>query len=288
MEVSLSGEMVDKLKEALNSFERLEFASLFGSLAVKGKASHDIDIAFKVSGGDKYSTLCKLLQALSQSLNVKEEAIDLVDLDRADLELKKEIVVNGLVLLDRCGYRRKLVEELDLKYPEYEEAQRLNLREWVESADPSNVNLSIVKRRMDFAKSEVHFLKENVLNRSMEEVKGSPILRRLMERGFHLTVEAVLDVCRHIVSSMGWGPALSYTDTLEICCKHEVLEEGLREDLVSYVRIRNIIIHRYLEVDYEKLYEESVGLEEVLRGFEKQILRFLRDSGMLPGNSSPS
>jgi len=274
--IKLDDDLLTRIKKALNDVEGLEFAALFGSLITIGGSHHDIDIAVKASGRDKYSSLCKVIEVLSRSLGIPEEQIDLVDLDRADLELKKEVMANGVIILDKIGYRERLVKELNTSYPEYGENRRISIDEWLRLRDPSSINLEIVKRRLEFIRRETDFLEGNVLSKGVSEVKESPILQRLIERSFHLIIEAVLDICRHIVSVMGWGPALSYSDFITLCFKHKVMDEALKERLINYVRIRNIIIHRYLDVDYEKLYEESVELEKIIKKFERQLLNFIK------------
>ncbi len=272
----LNRETLNRMRGVLKRVEGLEFASLFGSMATKREAYHDIDVAVKASGEDKYEVFCRVVEELSKTLNISEERIDIVDLDRADIELKMEVAMKGIVLLDRTGYRRRLIDELNARYSEYAELQRLNIDEWISSEDPSTINVNIVKRRLDFAKAETRFLRENVLNKSVAEIEGSPILQRLLERSFHLISEAMLDVCRHITSAMGWGPALSYSGYVETCFGHGVIDEELKEKLLRAIRLRNLIIHRYLELDYRKLYEEATKLEEVTKKFTKQVLSFIK------------
>ena len=274
--IKLDRKLVNKMKCTLNNIEGLEFVALIGSLAERGETYHDLDIAIKTDKRNKYPILCKVIQDLSRELSIKEEQIDVIDLDRADLELKKEVITKGQILLDRIGYKEKLIEELNAKYAEYNEFQKICINEWINSADPSTIDVNIIKRRMDFIKSETAFLKENILDKSIEEVKKSPILKRLIERSFHLILEAILDICRHIVSSMGWGPALSYSEFVELCHKHNVIDKKLKEEIIREIRLRNIIIHRYLEIDYRKLYEESEKLEGIVKEFERQILSFIR------------
>ena len=274
--IKLDRKLINKMKYTLNNIEGLEFVALIGSLAERGETYHDLDIAIKTDKRNKYPILCKVIQDLSRELSIKEEQIDVIDLDRADLELKKEVITKGQILLDRIGYKEKLIEELNAKYAEYNEFQKICINEWINSADPSTIDVNIIKRRMDFIKSETAFLKENILDKSIEEVKKSPILKRLIERSFHLILEAILDICRHIVSSMGWGPALSYSEFVELCHEHNVIDKKLKEEIIREIRLRNIIIHRYLEIDYRKLYEESEKLEGIVKEFERQILSFIR------------
>ena len=274
--IKLDRKLINKMKYTLNNIEGLEFVALIGSLAERGETYHDLDIAIKTDKRNKYPILCKVIQDLSRELSIKEEQIDVIDLDRADLELKKEVITKGQILLDRIGYKEKLIEELNAKYAEYNEFQKICINEWINSADPSTIDVNIIKRRMDFIKSETAFLKENILDKSIEEVEKSPILKRLIERSFHLILEAILDICRHIVSSMGWGPALSYSEFVELCHEHNVIDKKLKEEIIREIRLRNIIIHRYLEIDYRKLYEESEKLEGIVKEFERQILSFIR------------
>jgi predicted nucleotidyltransferase len=77
-------EVAPKIAKLLTRFPEVVFAALFGSLATRGLSGHDIDIAVKVEGRDKYTSLARLFQELSDVLGVREEAIDIVDLDRAD------------------------------------------------------------------------------------------------------------------------------------------------------------------------------------------------------------
>jgi uncharacterized protein YutE (UPF0331/DUF86 family)/predicted nucleotidyltransferase len=272
----LSNELIEDLRSVLDGIKDVEFAALFGSVASRRASYHDIDLAVKVRRNGKYRTLCRVVEGASRILNIPEEYVDVVDLDRADLDLRKEVAVNGIVLVDRANYMRGLIDEVNAKYIEYSEIKERSLKEWLSLADPSSIDLSIVKRRIDFAKEEIQFLEENVLSHNMVEVSRSPILMRLLERSFQLITEAILDACRHIVSVKGWGPALSYSDLVRLCSEHKVISGKLKEELLNVTRLRNIIVHRYLKIDYEGLYEESRKLKGIVRDFEKQILELIR------------
>ena len=269
----LDSKLVDSLKEALSSVDGLEFAAIFGSVALRGESFHDIDIAVKVSHPKKYDVLCKVVEIVSRVTGIGEEQVDVMDLDRADLEIKKE-VVEGITLIDKKGYKNKLVEEVNSLYPEYWELRRVSIYEWLYSDDPTSINLELLKRRLDSIKTEIEFMKEHILSKSLKEVVESPIYRRLLERSYQLVVEAMLNICRHIVSAMGWGPALSYSDYVKLCAEHNVLSEELGKRLINATRLRNVIVHRYLEIDYEKLYEESSKLIDIATEFEKQIRNY--------------
>ncbi|MEM0481364.1 MAG: HepT-like ribonuclease domain-containing protein [Nitrososphaerota archaeon] len=275
--IRVSNEFVEKIREVVKGFGDVVFAAVFGSALREGRAPHDIDLAVTVSG-DKYDVLCSLVEEISTRLKVPADLIDIVDLDRADIRIKKEVVTKGIVLVDRGNLLEKLVKEVSERYPYYAEIVRVNVEEWLSLPNPSEVNIEVVMSRMGFAKDEVGFLDEHVLSKGLVEVSRSPVLRRLLERGCQLIVEALTDVCRHIASAKGWGPALSYADYMRLCTEHGVISPELGNELAKAITLRNIIVHRYLEVDYAKLYEEAERLKQIVQKFEAQVRDYIKRS----------
>jgi len=273
--LEVDGRAIERLRERLGRVRGLAFAAIIGSVARRGYSHHDVDVAVKARAEDKYSVLLDVLDAVSEALGVSADRVDLVDLDRADLDLKRAVLEGGVVLVDR-GYLGQLAREVARRYPEYHEYRELSLREWLSSSDPSSVDAGVVKRRLDFIRSEVEFMEQYVLSRSAEEVRGSPVLRRLLERGYQLVVEAMVDVCRHVASAKGWGPAFSARDFVERCVERGVLSAEVGREVARAIALGNIIVHRYLDVDYERLYAEARGLARLAREFERQVVEFVR------------
>jgi uncharacterized protein YutE (UPF0331/DUF86 family)/predicted nucleotidyltransferase len=268
-------EVIAKLRQLLANFPEVVFAALFGTLATKGFSDHDADIAVKVEAEDKYATLAALVDRASKALGV-EEAIDVVDLDRADPTLKARILEEGLVIVDRKGFREKLLRELGQVPPDYWEYASLSLKEWLRSDNPTSIDVEVVKARIDFIKSEAEFLEEYVMSKDFTEVESSPILRRLLERGYQLIVEALINICRYVASAKGWRTAGTAKDYILECRRHGVIQAALAEELTRHMTLRNIIVHRYLTIDYERLYEETQKLLKHATDFEKCIHDFIR------------
>jgi uncharacterized protein YutE (UPF0331/DUF86 family)/predicted nucleotidyltransferase len=269
-------EVIPKVVQLLTRFPEVVFLALIGSLATKSSGGHDIDLAVKIEGGDKYATLARLVKEISEALGVGEELIDIVDLDRADAMLKARVLQEGLALVDKKNFKEKLHEELSQVNPDYWEYAALSLREWLKLEDPTHIDVMVVKRRIDFIKSEIEFLKEYVLSKNVNDVESSPILGRLLERGYQLIVEAVIDICRHVASVKGWRTAGVAKDYIIECVKHGVINASLAEQLTHHIALRNIIIHRYLTIDYEKLYEEALKLTKHASDFERYLREFIR------------
>ena len=192
--VELDEHKLRRLKECLEGIPEVELAAIVGSLASRGYSQHGVDVAVK-GGGDKYECILRVVDGVARALNLDPEVIDVIDLDRADPEFKRGLVESGIVLVDQ-GLLKEVVREVVQLYPEYHEYRAMSIREWLSSRDLASIDLDLVKRRLDF-------LEQYVLSRSVDEVKSSPTLKRLLEQSYQLTVEAVVDTCRHIVSARG-------------------------------------------------------------------------------------
>lgn len=275
MTIKLTQEIIDKVKSIAKEFKDIAFLAIIGSTITRGISFHDIDFAIKVTGKRKYDTLYKLTLKLSKTLGIPEEQIDIVDIDRADIELKAKIIHESIVIVDK-GYLNKLHSELSSKYQEHKEYLDISLREWLHNPNPSTIDIVIVKRRLDFIKEEIEFLEQHVLSKEESEVESSPILKRLLERSFQLITEAIIDTCRHIASAKGWLREYTAREAIKQCAEHKAISDKLAKTISNMITIRNIIIHRYLDIDYKELYKKAKNLKNITKEFEKSIVKYLR------------
>ena len=71
--------------------------------------------------------------------------------------------------------------------------------------------------------------------------------RRAVERDLQVLVEIVVDICQRLISVAGQAPAATSADAIERC-----IQLGILTDDAVYrqmVRFRNVLVHRYEQVD---------------------------------------
>jgi len=265
--------VVRKLREALSRRKEVKLAYLIGSIAERGFSYHDVDVAVLLDcdPGDKLRLLGEIHNDICKALSISDDRVDVVPIDDVDWHFKYRIV-KGIKLVDRDDASLQLIRELNITYPELRLLLDLNLREWSRMDDPRSIDWSIIKKRMDYAFKASETLNE-ILAKPLEEITSSAILKLAFERLVHTIVESILDVARHIVSVKGWGPAETYRDYIEILYKQGIISSKLAEELYKFTAWRNILVHRYIEIDYSKLYEDSKKLSSIVREFEKQIIK---------------
>jgi uncharacterized protein YutE (UPF0331/DUF86 family) len=98
--------------------------------------------------------------------------------------------------------------------------------------------------------------------------------RRAVERDLQVLVEVVIDICQRLISVAGQSPAATSADAIERCIQLGVLSENV--EYRQMVRFRNLVVHRYEQVDVNILVEI---VNYRLSGFEQfrdEILAYVR------------
>ena len=72
---------------------------------------------------------------------------------------------------------------------------------------------------------------------------------------FIVLIEAMIDICNHIISRQGFEIPDSSADSIKILVKNNILSEEYQATFVAMVKFRNRIVHLYHDVDNEEVYE---------------------------------
>jgi len=270
-----ASEELERLRGELLGDDNVLLAYVFGSY-VHGFTTplSDMDVAVLLKD-NSLRKLSDLWSRLAKALKISEDLLDLVDLARAPIRLKYSVVKYGFKLVDRGGFEERLRGELIGGYPEarrlldstYEEAVRtLNCR----------VDRELLKSRIVEILECIAALREDILSRPWGQVAASRLHRSSMERYVHVAIEAMLDACRYIVSAKKLGIPETYRDLIRMLRDNGILPIELAARMEEYVGLRNILVHRYIAIDHERLYEEAKILIKVAEGFVNAMESLLK------------
>jgi uncharacterized protein YutE (UPF0331/DUF86 family) len=82
------------------------------------------------------------------------------------------------------------------------------------------------------------------------------------------SIEAMLDIANHIIARNRWGKVESNRDSFEILYQNRIIDKNDIETYFLMAKFRNRIVHMYIEVDNETIYN-------VLQNNLKDIKRFI-------------
>ena len=118
------------------------------------------------------------------------------------------------------------------------------------------VDPHIVKLRLDKILSIIEELK-SVSAMSEDEFLDDGKTLRATERCLQIVAQAIIDVCTHLVAHNHWGAPKSYGDAVMIISRHKVIETDLADRLIDLVKLRNVIVHIYLDIDSRIVYQSA-------------------------------
>ena len=127
--------------------------------------------------------------------------------------------------------------------------------------------LDIIERNLEFLDEFEYVDSEEFLDsyRDVQAAKYS-----LLE-----IIECCIDIASHIIAVKGMGRAEEYRGMFYLLGEKGVIEKGLAERLGDMAGFRNLLVHRYGDVDNEAVLEMIKSeLSDVVE-FERAVVRFV-------------
>jgi len=135
------------------------------------------------------------------------------------------------------------------------------------------MNPQIIKDRLAEIQENVRILKK-LQKRKKEKFCATPELYKLAERCLQLAIECVIDVTNYLISQHGWTRPLYHAEGLFILAQHRVFPVSFARKIAGMVDFRNILVHRYLQIDRGIVYDNIRELSD-FDEFEKYLLKYL-------------
>ena len=136
------------------------------------------------------------------------------------------------------------------------------------------VKREIVITRLNKLKEYIDFLK-NIKNHSKEEYLGDPFIYGASERFLHLSIECVLDISNHVIADMRFRRPESNRDIFKILCDNNIIDKTLSSNLTNMAGFRNILVHDYVRLDREMVYEIIINHIKDIELFMKIISEYI-------------
>jgi uncharacterized protein YutE (UPF0331/DUF86 family) len=100
--------------------------------------------------------------------------------------------------------------------------------------------------------------------------------RRACERLLQLSVEAVIDVCRLLVTGLRLGIPSEEDDLFEKLEIARIISPQVEEKLKEMKGFRNILVHEYTRIDDKIVYQVARTKLRDFEAFKQEILRYLQ------------
>jgi len=136
------------------------------------------------------------------------------------------------------------------------------------------VNKLIIQKRLRKLSEYVKLLKL-LQKEKKEKFINDPFVYGNVERYLQLAIQSVIDISNHILSEHNINGISDYRDVIEKMGQEKFLPLEFAKHIAPMAGLRNILVHEYIEVEREKLYEILENYINDFNEFGKYITKML-------------
>jgi uncharacterized protein YutE (UPF0331/DUF86 family) len=112
--------------------------------------------------------------------------------------------------------------------------------------------------------------------KSKLEFEADPYLRDIAERNLEVAAQCVLDISHRLISLSGAQKPQDYYEAIRRLGELGVLTPEFAEHLAPLAGFRNILVHEYLQVDWDEVYKNLQQIDDLAR-FGEAVRQWLRE-----------
>ena len=262
--------LAEKIKPILKAHPEIKLAYLYGSHA-HGKPTplSDLDIALLT---DDRAIIPHITAEIAKTLNIPEDKISILDLDRASPTLTLRAMARGVKLLDRGGYEQKLRSQVGHEPIEVAENEKTSFTSWLK-ANP--VDEATIKRIYAQLQEDLEDLRE-LKQKGLDQALADKNTRKAFERTLHTAIEGMLDLLRHVTTALNLGTPEYYRDYVEIARRKGVITEQTAKTILELIPTRHTLTRRYRELDYRKLWSDADKAIQAIPSLMQEVKDYLK------------
>lgn len=102
-----------------------------------------------------------------------------------------------------------------------------------------------------------HYLKtlKAIKKIDLETFKKDVFVHATAERYLHLAIECLLDIGSHVIADHGYRKPDTYSEIFDILQEEGMISTSLLKELGGMAAFRNILVHDYLRLDLNLVYD---------------------------------
>lgn len=134
-------------------------------------------------------------------------------------------------------------------------------------------NPAIIKSRLQEIDRNLEIL-ERLKETDKKKFINNPEIFKLAERCLEVNIQAIIDICHHIIADDNLTRPRDNKHALKIIAAQKIIPLTFAKRIEPMVGLRNILVHEYIEIDPEQVYQHLQNING-FRTFQKHIVKYL-------------
>ena len=276
-----TAERLEALPQCVATLEGLRALWLFGSFArQEWTPISDVDLAYLACEGlrgkalDRFET--QLYSTITSTLHTDD--ISLVHLRCAPVCLAWRVLTEGRLLFctDNSAVAA-VAEAIYLLAPDLHWFRHVGNADFLEGRGMSGPTID-TDRVIEFLRlisADVQDLREKAQTAKDAYLQTRDV-QAIVERRLQTAIESCLNIGNHLIARLGLRAPQDYGDVFRILREAHILPLELAQAMVDMARFRNLLVHLYWQLDYERIYDSLQDRLASLEAFASHIGRWLQ------------
>ncbi|MEM2144629.1 MAG: DUF86 domain-containing protein [Candidatus Jordarchaeaceae archaeon] len=133
-----------------------------------------------------------------------------------------------------------------------------------------DINRKVIEGKIDIIERNLRFL-EQYKEMGLKEFEKSYKDIQAVKYSLLEIVESCVDIANHIISVRGYRRAEKYSEIFQILGEENVINPKLSETMQKMAKFRNLLAHRYGEIENKRILEIVKNNLKDVKEFEKEI-----------------
>ena len=110
--------------------------------------------------------------------------------------------------------------------------------------------------------------------KSRDEFEADPYLKDIVERNLEVAAQACIDIANRMITVEGLEKPSDAYGAIEMLGKAELIPGNLAHRLAPIAGFRNVLVHEYLEIDWDQVLDNLQHLGD-LRNFAEHVKEWM-------------
>jgi uncharacterized protein YutE (UPF0331/DUF86 family) len=119
-----------------------------------------------------------------------------------------------------------------------------------------------IERRLEKIRTCLKKL-ENYQTKKKNEILKDPLMQDIIERNLEVSAQAAIDIANRIISIEDLEKPRDYYEAILQLGKADVIPLNFAEKLAPIAGFRNILVHDYLDIDWDEVYNNLHKLHDL-------------------------
>jgi uncharacterized protein YutE (UPF0331/DUF86 family) len=136
------------------------------------------------------------------------------------------------------------------------------------------ISSDVINAKIDLIDQNIRLLNE-VVAQGYENFSHNFRDIQAAKHSLQESIEACLDIGSHIIAEKGFRRGDDYKDIFNVLEEEIIIDSELSEKLQEMAKFRNLLVHRYGEIDTIRLFAIMVNDLNDIQVFVKRILKYI-------------